>query len=150
MPSPALTNAVEAIAPGSRYRATISPLPVNGSRSGSRSSRDISTRADRGSDLEVGCPGKIYSLPEGWETSALSIRCRRAHGKGNKLAIDGDSKKDLNPIVYLSPMLPPNFTSSSTTISVSDVVRSPFPTAPTSLLSPPPLLSPAAKEVSLL
>jgi len=149
--SPALTKAVEAVARGRGYGATISPRPVNGSRSGSRSSRDISTmRGDGGSDLEVGRPVKIYSFPEGWETSGLSTRRRRANGKGKELAIDGDSKKDLNPIVYLSPILLANLASSSPTTTVSDVVLSPFPTAPTSLLSSAPLFPPAAKEVTLL
>ncbi|PUU82934.1 hypothetical protein B9Z19DRAFT_1098947 [Tuber borchii] len=115
------------------------------------SSRDLSSmRGDGGSYLEVGRPVKIYSLPEGWETSGLSAKRRRANGKGKELAIDSDSKKDLNPIVYLSPTLLANLASFSPTITVSDVVLSPFPTAPTSLLSPVPLFPPAAKEVTLL
>ncbi|PWW76916.1 P-loop containing nucleoside triphosphate hydrolase protein [Tuber magnatum] len=113
-------------------------------------SRDLSAmRGDTGSDLEVGRPVKIYSLPEGWETSGLSAKRRRVSGKGKELAVDGDSKKELNPIVYLSPVLLANLASPPTTI-VSEVVLSPFPTAPTSLLSPAPLFPPAAKEVTLL
>ena len=150
-PSPALTKAAEAVARGRGYGAAISPRPVNGSRPGSRSSRDLSSmRGDGGSDLEVGRPVKIYSLPEGWETSGLFAKRRRANGKGKELAIDSDSKRDLNPIVYLSPILLANLASSSPTTTVSDVVLSPFPTAPASLLSPVPLFPPAAKEVTLL
>ena len=61
-------------------------------------------RGDGGSGLEVGRSVKIYSLPQGWETSGLSTRCRRAIGKGKEFAIDGESKKGLNPIVCLSPI----------------------------------------------
>ncbi|CAZ84771.1 unnamed protein product [Tuber melanosporum] len=114
-------------------------------------SRDLSAmRGDGGSDLEVGRPVKIYSLPEGWETSGLSAKRRRASGRGKEPVIDEDPKKDLNPVVYLSPILLANLPSSSPTITVSEVILSPFPAAPTSLLSPVPLFPPAAKEVTLL
>ncbi|KAG0128394.1 hypothetical protein HOY82DRAFT_671556 [Tuber indicum] len=149
--SPALAKAAEAVARGRGYGATISLRPANGSRSGSRVSRDLSAmRGDGGSDLEVGRPVKIYSLPEGWETSGLSAKRRRASGRGKEPVIDGDPKKDLNPVVYLSPILLANLPSSSPTITVSEVILSPFPAAPTSLLSPVPLFPPAAKEVTLL
>jgi len=55
----------------------------------------------------------------------------------------------LNPVVYLSLILLVNLASSSPTTTVSDMVLSPFPTAPTSLLSPPLLFPPAAKDVTL-
>ena len=142
---------MEAVARGCGYGATISPPPVKGSRSGSRSSGDISIiLADGGPDLEVGkLRSRYILLQRARRPPACPLVPEGQMMKIKGLAVDGDSKKDLNPVVYLSLILLVNLASSSPTATVSDVVISPFPTAPTSLLSPPLLFPPAAKDVTL-
>lgn len=113
---------------------------VNGSRTGSRNASAIRT-----DDGDLGRPVKIYSLPEGWESSSATDKKRRRSEKGKETDI-GDSKKE-TAIVYLSPILLANISPSVAT--ASEVILSTF-TVPNSSPRDPAPSPPPAKEVTLL
>lgn len=149
--SPALEKAAETVVRGRGYGQTANRA-MGESRSVSRSTRDTSMlRSEEKPESETGRSVKVYSLPEGWETFGLfSGKRRRVGEKGKEPATNGESKKDGKPLVFLSPILLANLSPATPTITVSEVIISPFPAPPTSLLSPVPLFPPAAKEVTLL
>lgn len=120
------------------------PSRVNGSRPVSRNPRDASSiRADDG---DSGRPVRIYSLPEGWESTSPSEKKRRRSEKGKEVD-NGDAKRDA-AIVYLSPILLANISPSIAT--ATEVILSPFTIPNSSPRDPTPASPPPAKEVTLL
>lgn len=150
LPSPpvegsALTSirtAAEAVARG---RGLGVPLMrgVNGSRPVSRNQRENSSM--RNDDAELGRPVRIYSLPEGWESSSPNEKKKRRNGKGKE--VDGELRREVS-IVYLSPILLANI--SPLVAMATEVVLSPFEMPTKSLRDPGPTSPPPAKEVTLL
>lgn len=136
-----LRTAAETVARG-RGLGVPTGRGVNGSRPVSRNPRDGSSMR---SDEELGRPVRIYSLPEGWESTSTIEKKKRRNEKGKE--VDGESRKDIG-IVYLSPILLANISPSVATATA--VVLSPFELPSKSLRDPRPASPPPAKEVTLL
>lgn len=146
LPSPAASTTLLRTATDTIARGRGLGVPtrgVNGSRTGSRTARDAS--AIRTDDTDLGRPVRIYSLPEGWESSSTTDKKRRRSEKG-KETDTGDSKKE-TAIAYLSPILLANI--SPSVVTASEVILSTF-TVPNSSPRDPAPSPPPAKEVTLL
>ncbi|RPB17526.1 AAA-domain-containing protein [Morchella conica CCBAS932] len=138
-----IRTAAEAVARG-RGLAVPTGRVVNGSRPVSRNQRDNSSM--RSDDAELGRPVKIYSLPEGWESSSTNEKKKKRRSEKGK-EMEGELKKEVS-VVYLSPILLANI---SPSVSMApEVVLSPFEMPTKSLRDPGPTSPPPAKEVTLL